>query len=144
EAVARFITRRLRQINTPIRARRNVQRHYDLDGRLYSLFLDHDLQYSCGYHDEPDIGLEEAQVAKKRHLAAKLALKPGQRVLDIGSGWGGLGLYLAERAGVEVTGVTLSEEQLAVSNARAAERGLSERVRFDLKDYRAAKGPFDR
>jgi cyclopropane-fatty-acyl-phospholipid synthase len=140
----RYATRRLRQMNSPLRARRNVQTHYDLDGRLYSLFLDNDLQYSCAYFEDPNIGLEEAQLAKKRHLAAKLALEPGQRVLDIGSGWGGLGLYLAEHADVDVTGVTLSDEQFTVANRRAAEKGLNGRVRFLLKDYRHVAGPFDR
>ena len=140
----RYVTRRLRQMNTPIRARRNVASHYDLNGRLYSLFLDNDLQYSCAYYEDEGTALDDAQLAKKRHLAAKLALKPGQRVLDIGSGWGGLGLYLAERTGVDVTGVTLSEEQHQVSNRRASERGLADRVRFLLKDYRSLEGPFDR
>jgi cyclopropane-fatty-acyl-phospholipid synthase len=140
----RFMTRRLHQMNSRRRARANVHHHYDLDGRLYSLFLDSDLQYSCAYFEDSDSDLETAQLAKKRHLAAKLALKPGMRVLDIGSGWGGLGLYLAERTGVEVTGVTLSEEQFAVSNQRAKERGLADRARFLLEDYRNIKGPFDR
>lgn len=140
----RRLTRRVRQFNTPGRARRNVHAHYDLDGRLYSLFLDNDLQYSCGYFEEGVTNLDEAQLAKKRHLASKLALEPGQRVLDIGSGWGGLGLYLAQHCGVDVTGVTLSDEQLAVSNRRAEEMGLADRVRFLLQDYRAVKGPFDR
>jgi cyclopropane-fatty-acyl-phospholipid synthase len=140
----RYATRRLRQINTPVRARKNVQTHYDLDGRLYSLFLDSDLQYSCAYFEDDDASLEEAQLAKKRHLAAKLALQPGHRVLDIGSGWGGLALYLAEHADVDVTGVTLSDEQFAVSNRRAAEKGLADRVRFLLRDYRQIAGPFDR
>jgi len=140
----RYFTRRLRQMNSPLRARRNVQTHYDLDGRLYSLFLDNDLQYSCAYFEDPSARLDEAQLAKKRHLAAKLALAPGRRVLDIGSGWGGLALYLAEHADVDVTGVTLSDEQFAVSNRRAADKDLSNRVRFLLKDYRHVTGPFDR
>ena len=114
----RRTTRRVRQFNPPGRARRNVHAHYDLDGRLYSLFLDNDLQYSCAYFEDGVATLDDAQLAKKRHIAAKLALEPGQRVLDIGSGWGGLGLYLAQHADVEVVGVTLSEEQLAVSNRR--------------------------
>jgi len=143
-AALRVATRRLRQFNPPGRARRNIHAHYDLDGRLYSLFLDSDLQYSCAYFESDVSSLDDAQQAKKRHLASKLALKPGQRVLDIGSGWGGLGLYLAEHADVDVTGVTLSDEQLAVSNRRATERGLADRVRFLLQDYRAIKGPFDR
>jgi cyclopropane-fatty-acyl-phospholipid synthase len=143
-AGALFATRRIAQFNTPLRSRKNVHSHYDLDGRLYSLFLDNDLQYSCAYFEPDNEELEEAQVAKKRHLAAKLRLEPGMKVLDIGSGWGGLGLYLAERAKVDVTGVTLSDEQFAVSNRRAQERGLSDRARFLLQDYRKIKGPFDR
>jgi cyclopropane-fatty-acyl-phospholipid synthase len=141
---ARVATRRFRQWNTPFRARRNVAHHYDLDGRLYSLFLDPDQQYSCAYFETADASLDEAQIAKKRHLAAKLALAPGQKVLDIGSGWGGLGLYLADHADIDVTGVTLSEEQHKVSNARAAEKGLSDRTRFLLKDYRHLATRFDR
>jgi cyclopropane-fatty-acyl-phospholipid synthase len=140
----RYVTRRLRQMNGAMRARRNVAHHYDLDGRLYSLFLDNDLQYSCAYFEDDDPDLDVAQLAKKRHLASKLALQPGQKVLDIGSGWGGLGLYLAERCGVDVTGVTLSEEQHATSNRRARERGLEDRVRFLMQDYRKVEGPFDR
>lgn len=140
----RVLTRRFRQWNTPFRARQNVAHHYDLDGRLYSLFLDSDQQYSCAYFETPDTTLEEAQVAKKRHLAAKLALGPGQKVLDIGSGWGGLGLYIANHADVDVTGVTLSEEQHKVSNARAATQNLADRARFLLQDYRSLKTRFDR
>ncbi len=143
-AGVRRLTRRVRQFNTQRRARRNVHAHYDLDGRLYSLFLDADLQYSCAYFEDGVTSLDDAQLAKKRHLAAKLALKPGQRVLDIGSGWGGLALYLAEYADVEVVGVTLSDEQHTVSNRRAEERGLSDHVQFVLQDYRNVEGPFDR
>jgi cyclopropane-fatty-acyl-phospholipid synthase len=140
----RVWTRRFRQWNTPFRSRQNVAHHYDLDGRLYSLFLDSDQQYSCAYFETPDSSLEEAQLAKKRHLAAKLALAPGQKVLDIGSGWGGLGLYLATHADVDVTGVTLSEEQHKVSNARASALNLADRASFLLQDYRALKTQFDR
>jgi len=140
----RFATRRLAQNNSVLRARRNIAHHYDLDGRLYRLFLDSDMQYSCAYFERPGISLEEAQWAKKRHLAAKLLLKPGQQVLDIGSGWGGLGLFLADYFDVNVTGVTLSSEQHAVSNQRARERGLEKRARFELKDYRALETKFDR
>jgi len=139
-----FLTRRLSQNNTIAKARRNVERHYDLDGRLYRLFLDSDLQYSCAYFERPEANLEEAQWAKKRHLAAKLALKPDQQVLDIGSGWGGLGLFLADYFDANVTGVTLSTEQHSVSNQRARERGLSRKARFELKDYRALDTTFDR
>jgi cyclopropane-fatty-acyl-phospholipid synthase len=140
----RFATRRLAQNNTFRRARRNVAHHYDLDERLYRLFLDSDMQYSCAYFETSDVSLDEAQAAKKRHIAAKLALSPGQDVLDIGSGWGGLGLFLAEEAGVNVTGVTLSREQHRVSNDRASALGLRNRARFELQDYRALDRKFDR
>ena len=140
----RFLRRRLIQFNPRPRARRNVAHHYDLDGRLYSLFLDADRQYSCAYFQSADQSLDDAQLAKKRHLAAKLAIAPNTRVLDIGCGWGGLGLYLAEIGGVDVTGVTLSQEQHAVANERAAEKGLTERARFRLQDYRDLSEPFDR
>ncbi|MGE0565793.1 MAG: class I SAM-dependent methyltransferase [Pseudolabrys sp.] len=140
----RFINRRLQQFNPRKRSRRNVAHHYDLDGRLYALFLDADRQYSCAYFESPDDTLDDAQLAKKRHLAAKLLIEPDHRLLDIGSGWGGLGLYLAEIAGGKVTGVTLSKEQLGVANHRAAEKNLSERATFRLQDYRDVEGPFDR
>jgi cyclopropane-fatty-acyl-phospholipid synthase len=140
----RFLWRRLSQFNPRPRARRNVAHHYDLDGRLYSLFLDADRQYSCAYFEKPGQSLDDAQQAKKRHLAAKLRLTQDERVLDIGCGWGGLGLYLAEFGGADVTGVTLSLEQHAIANERAAEKGLSERARFRLQDYRDVSGPFDR
>ncbi|WP_454629097.1 class I SAM-dependent methyltransferase [Bradyrhizobium cenepequi] len=140
----RYLGRHIWQFNPRGRSRRNVAHHYDLDGRLYSLFLDADKQYSCAYFETRDATLDDAQLAKKRHLAAKLVVRPGQRVLDIGSGWGGLGLYLAEMTGADVTGVTLSTEQLQVSNARAAEKNLSQSARFLLEDYRDIPGPFDR
>ncbi|HZH52454.1 MAG TPA: cyclopropane-fatty-acyl-phospholipid synthase family protein [Microvirga sp.] len=134
-----------RSENDATKAKRNVAHHYDLDGRLYSLFLDSDRQYSCAYFDSPDASLEEAQRAKKRHIAAKLLVEQGQSVLDIGSGWGGLGLYLAQVAGAgTVRGVTLSEEQLDLSRKRAAAAGLLGRVSFELEDYRDTKGSFDR
>jgi cyclopropane-fatty-acyl-phospholipid synthase len=136
--------RRLHQINTAGRAKRNVQRHYNLSGDLYRLFLDADMQYSCAYFERPDATLEEAQLAKKRHLAAKLAVEPGQRVLDIGCGWGGLGLYLARTLGAQVLGVTLSDEQHAVAVERARRQGLEDRVRFEITDYRALDEQFDR
>ena len=139
----RYLRRRLSQFNPRPRSRRNVAHHYDLDGRLYSLFLDADRQYSCGYFQSPDQSLDDAQLAKKRHLAAKLRLSPDKRVLDIGCGWGGLGLYLAEIGGADVTGITLSHEQHAIANERAAEKGLSDRARFLLKDYRDIDEPFD-
>lgn len=125
-------------------SRSNVQHHYDLDARLYRLFLDPDLQYSCAYFERPDATLEEAQLAKKRHIAAKLLLEPGHSVLDIGSGWGGLGLYLARLCGADVTGVTLSDEQHEVSNRRARDAHLTDRARFQIQDYRDVAGPFDR
>jgi cyclopropane-fatty-acyl-phospholipid synthase len=140
----RYLIRRARQFNPRGRSRNNVAHHYDLDGRLYSLFLDADRQYSCAYFETPDTTLDDAQLAKKRHLAAKLLIKPDARVLDIGSGWGGLGLYLAEMTGANVTGITLSTEQLQISNARAAEKNMSHRAKFVLEDYRDINGPFDR
>jgi cyclopropane-fatty-acyl-phospholipid synthase len=140
----RYLIRRFRQFNPRAKSKDNVAHHYDLDGRLYSLFLDADKQYSCAYFERPDATLDDAQLAKKRHLAAKLLIRPGNRVLDIGSGWGGLGLYLAEMTGADVTGVTLSTEQLQVANARAAEKDLSQSARFLLEDYRDIPGPFDR
>lgn len=140
----RYLIRHWQQFNPPARSKRNVASHYDLDGRLYRLFLDADMQYSCAYFETPDSTLDDAQLAKKRHLTAKLMVQPGHRVLDIGSGWGGLGLYLAEMTGANVTGVTLSEEQLGVSNARAGELNLTDRAEFRLQDYRETPGPFDR
>jgi cyclopropane-fatty-acyl-phospholipid synthase len=136
---------RLRGENDPRRSRQNVAHHYDLSGQLYDLFLDSDRQYSCAYFERPDASLEEAQLTKKRHITAKLMVEPNQSVLDIGSGWGGLGLYIAETACAgTVRGVTLSEEQLAISRRRAAEAGLSDRVHFELEDYRSTHGRFDR
>jgi cyclopropane-fatty-acyl-phospholipid synthase len=140
----RYLVRHAQQFNPRGRSKDNVAHHYDLDGRLYSLFLDADRQYSCAYFETPDATLDDAQLAKKRHLAAKLSVRPGDRVLDIGSGWGGLGLYLAEMTGANVTGVTLSTEQLQASNARAAEKNLTQSAKFFLEDYRDIPGPFDR
>jgi cyclopropane-fatty-acyl-phospholipid synthase len=136
--------RGLTQRNVAARARKNVAHHYDLSNELYRLFLDDDLQYSCAYFLKPDDSLETAQRNKLRHIAAKLALKPGQKVLDIGSGWGGMAMYLAEAAQVDVTGVTLSVEQHELATKRARERGLSDRVRFELRDYRDVTAKFDR
>ncbi len=138
------LSRRWQQYNPVGRARTHVAHHYDLPGRLYDLFLDRDWQYSCAYFQGPGDDLETAQTNKQRHLAAKLLLEPGQRVLDIGSGWGGLALYLAGVGGGEVYGLTLSDEQLKVSNRRAAEAGLADRVRFRLRDYREETGTYDR
>ena len=136
--------RRIHQYNPLPRARQNVAHHYDLSDEFYELFLDRDRQYSCGYfHDGAD-DLDDAQLDKKRHVAAKLLVRPGQRVLDIGSGWGGLALYLAGECGVDVTGLTLSVEQHKVAARRAAAAGLSDRVRFYLRDYREEVGQYDR
>ncbi len=140
----RKMLKRVDQYNPVGKAKNNVAHHYDLSGALYDLFLDRDRQYSCAYFETDDGSLEEAQLAKKRHLAAKLNIKPGMKVLDIGSGWGGLGLYLAEICGAEVTGVTLSEEQHKLSNERASQRGVSDRVKFLLKDYRHLDQKYDR
>ncbi len=135
---------RLRTHNPVGAARRKVSHHYDLKPELFDLFLDSDRQYSCAYFASDNDDIETAQRRKKTHLAAKLLLRSGDRVLDIGSGWGGLGLYLAQQADVDVTGVTLSHEQHELSNGRAAEAGLSERVRFRLQDYREETGRYER
>ena len=126
------------------RAKRNVAHHYDLSAELYDLFLDADRQYSCAYFADEHGDLDRAQADKKAHIAAKLALKPGQKILDIGCGWGGMALYLNRVAGAEVLGITLSEEQLRIARARAETAGVSDRVRFELLDYRQVKGRFDR
>jgi cyclopropane-fatty-acyl-phospholipid synthase len=143
QAAGRLV-RRVHQYNPVPRARRNVAHHYDLSDQLYELFLDRDRQYSCAYFRAPEDDLDTAQDNKKRHLAAKLLLRPGLRVLDIGSGWGGLALHLAAESGCDVTGLTLSEEQLKVSTRRAAAAGLADRVRFHLRDYREETGCYDR
>ncbi|MEM5473338.1 cyclopropane-fatty-acyl-phospholipid synthase family protein [Hoeflea sp. AS60] len=136
--------RRFHQHNVISRSRANVKAHYDIGEDLYKLFLDRDMQYSCAYFPEGTATIDEAQTLKKRHIAAKLNLKPGQKVLDIGCGWGGLALYLAHVADVEVLGVTLSERQLAVARRRAEILGVSDRVKFELIDYREVQGKFDR
>ncbi|MGD1869816.1 MAG: class I SAM-dependent methyltransferase [Neomegalonema sp.] len=136
--------KRFMQHNPVSRARQNAKHHYDLGNDLYRLFLDRGMQYSCAYYPDGDETLEEAQQKKMRHIAAKLCLKPGQRVLDIGCGWGGLGLYLASVEDVEVVGVTLADEQLIVAQARVEAMGLSDRVRFELRDYRDVTESFDR
>lgn len=137
------LKRWLDQTNDRLSSRRNVAHHYDLSVDFYRLFLDEDLQYSCAYFPTPDASLETAQVAKKHLLATKLGLVPGDRVLDIGCGWGGLGLTLAEMGG-QVTGVTLSSEQHALATRRAHERGLAARAEFRLQDYRDLNEQFDR
>src|SRR5262245_17231214 len=143
-ALLRFWWRRIRQLNWRGRSRRNVARHYDLDGRLYSLFLDSDRQYSCAFFETPHDSLDDAQLAKKRHLAAKLLLEDGHRLLDIGCGWGGLALYAAEVCGARATGVTLSQEQLAIARQRARERKLEGSATFQALDYRDVTDTFDR
>ncbi|ARN81306.1 SAM-dependent methyltransferase [Methylocystis bryophila] len=145
-AVQRFrsAARLFVQRNTPAIAKRNAESHYDIDGRIYDLFLDADKQYSCAYFEREGQSLEEAQLAKKRHIAAKLAIEPGQSVLDIGCGWGGLSLYLADACGAKVTGITLASEQLVIARERAQRTGLSDRVSFELVDYRNIASRFDR
>ncbi len=130
--------------NPARRAQSNVAHHYDIGNDLYRLFLDGDLQYSCAYFTDPANSLDQAQTDKKAHIAAKLDLKPGQRVLDIGCGWGGTALYLHAKTGVDVLGVTLSEEQLRVARRRAHDAGVADHVKFELIDYRAIEGRFDR
>jgi cyclopropane-fatty-acyl-phospholipid synthase len=134
----------IEQYNPIGKAQRNVAHHYDLNDQLYDFFLDRDRQYSCAYFKTGEEPLEQAQLDKKRHIAAKLLLKPGQHVLDIGSGWGGMALFLSQQFGVDVTGVTLSKEQHAVSSRRALEGGVADNVRFKLLDYRQEPGKYDR
>ena len=143
--LARMLATRIRGWIPVNHNRRNVAHHYDLSAELFDMFLDEDWQYSCAYFDPPGISLNEAQLAKKRHIAAKLLLEKDQKVLEIGSGWGGMAMYLAETSGVDVSGITLSTEQLRVASERARKRGLAERVHFELQDYRTMAGRrFDR
>ncbi len=143
-AILRQLGRRVSQFNPVAKARANVAHHYDLSDSLYSLFLDPDRQYSCAYYTSPGDTLERAQEQKKRHLTAKLLLRPGLKILDIGSGWGGLALHLAQTDDVDVTGLTLSTEQHAYAQRRAVDTGCPDRVRFLLKDYRQETGRYDR
>ena len=143
-AWGRHALRYLQQFNPAGRSRANAAHHYDLSGELYDLFLDRDRQYSCAYFRDPDMTLDEAQEAKKHHIAKKLLIEPGMRVLDIGCGWGGMGLTLARDHGARVLGVTLSREQHAMANRRAEEAGLADRCKFELMDYRDVTGRFDR
>jgi cyclopropane-fatty-acyl-phospholipid synthase len=138
----RSLSRRVFQGNTLRRARRNAVHHYNIDYRIYRLFLDSDLQYSCAYFENGNASLDEAQLAKKRHIAAKLLLRPGLKVLDIGSGWGGLALDLARNSKVSVVGINLSHEQVRIAQQRAGAEGLS--CEFHIQDYREVSGKFDR
>ncbi|MGV3552324.1 class I SAM-dependent methyltransferase [Rhizobium sp.] len=141
----RYLFRSFRENNIAARSRKNVQHHYDLTGALYDLFLDSDRQYSCAYFETPETDLEAAQLAKKRHIAAKMVMsRPGLSVLDIGCGWGGMALYLARNLGAKVKGVTLSDEQLAIAKQRAVDAHLDDDLRFDLEDYRHVEEKFDR
>ncbi|MCP1197994.1 cyclopropane-fatty-acyl-phospholipid synthase family protein [Notoacmeibacter sp. MSK16QG-6] len=137
----RFAARRLSQWNGLTASLRNVKRHYDLSPAMYRRFLDADMQYSCAYFSRPGMSLEDAQAAKKRHIAAKLMIEPSMSVLDIGCGWGGMALTLANECDACVTGITLSEEQLAVARERGAGR---DDVRFELRDYRTLEQTYDR
>lgn len=142
--ILRYLGRRAQQFNPVGRSRQNVAHHYDLSGALYDLFLDEDRQYSCAYFRRDGMTLDEAQDAKKAHIAGKLLLRPGMRILDIGCGWGGMGLTLARDHGAQVLGVTLSEEQHRIANQRSRDAGLDDRARFELIDYRDVEGSFDR
>jgi cyclopropane-fatty-acyl-phospholipid synthase len=144
ERIRAWWARSFRSRNRTNRARANVAHHYDLSEALYDLFLDEDRQYSCAYFARGDETLEAAQDSKKRHLAAKLLLQPGCHVLDIGSGWGGLAMELARTENVDVTGITLSAEQLKSARGRAAAAGLSRQVRFELRDFREEREEYDR
>lgn len=138
----------VQQFNSRLRSKQNAAHHYDIGNELYELMLDPEhMQYSCGYWPEEDMTLGEAQEAKLAHIAAKLAIQDGQQILDIGCGWGGMAIFLGRNFDVEVTGITLSEEQIDLARERAAAAGVSDRVSFELTDYRdlAARGKrFDR
>ncbi|MGA7324162.1 MAG: cyclopropane-fatty-acyl-phospholipid synthase family protein [Rhodomicrobium sp.] len=138
------VLRAYQQANSRRAARRNAVHHYNLSEALFRSFLDSDMQYSCAYFREPGLSLEAAQAAKKRHIAAKLLIEPGQSILDIGSGWGGLALFLAQPTDISVLGITLSERQLAVAKERAQETGVAHKAKFELRDYRDVQGHFDR
>ena len=140
----RYTAGRLDQINWKSRSRRNAQHSYSLTRRLFELFLDEDRQYTMAYYRDPANSLEQAQLDKKAHIASKLYLKPGMKVLDIGCGWGGLALYLNRHYDVDVLGVALAPDQIEFSNERARELGVADRVKFELKDYRDVEGQFDR
>lgn len=139
-----LVRHRFLRANARLASKRNVAHHYDLSDRLYDLFLDADKQYSCAYYTDPANTLEQAQADKKAHIVAKLAIEPGMRVLDIGCGWGGMALYIHQKTGAEVLGITLSEEQLKVARAGAAAAGVADKVRFELIDYRLLTDTFDR
>jgi len=146
-ALTRFrkaLKRRIQQVNDRVASRKNVSHHYDLSNDLYRRFLDTDMQYSCAYFERPDMTLEEAQEAKKALIGRKLLIKPGMKTLDIGSGWGGLSMPLAKDFGAQMTGVTLSTEQLALAKERAEKAGLAEKTDFRLTDYRDLDEKFDR
>ena len=142
--IPRWLIRRVDQFNPIARARRNASAHYDIQPEIYRLFLDSDQQYSCAYFNPPDADLDTAQLVKKRHLAAKLLIGARDKVLDVGCGWGGLGTYLARVSGADVTGITLSREQLKIARARAQEAPRPDRVNFRLEDYRQTEGQFDK
>jgi cyclopropane-fatty-acyl-phospholipid synthase len=136
--------RRLHQRNPIGRSKANVGHHYDLSNELYRLFLDKELNYSCAFFATPEDSLEAAQKNKLRLIASKLLLRPGLKVLDIGSGWGALAIHLAKEHGVQVTGVTLSAEQHKLAIERARQSGLADCINFEIKDYREVSGKFDR
>ncbi len=142
--IFRKVARQFLEANSQEAARRNVAHHYDLSDALFRAFLDQDMQYSCAYFRVPGMSLDEAQSAKKQHIIGKLLLEPGQRVLDIGCGWGGLAISIAEVAAVNTTGITLSKEQLVVAKSRARAAGVDHRIAFEARDYRELTGPFDR
>ena len=143
-SLTRALARRFQQRNSRFMARRNVAHHYDLSEVLFRSFLDRDLQYSCAYFRQPSLSLEDAQAAKKRHIIAKLLLDTGQRILDIGCGWGGLAIMIAESAAVQISAITLSKEQLNVARKRASEANVDHKIDFALLDYREVRGSFDR
>jgi cyclopropane-fatty-acyl-phospholipid synthase len=141
--MARVAFRGILEMNNQLRSKRNVEHHYDIDSSLFQHFLDEDMQYSCAYFRDADMTLDEAQLAKRQHIGRKLLLEPGQKVLDIGCGWGGMALYLAQAYNVKVVGLTLSEDQFSLAKQRAEKAGLAGQVTFLKEDYREHQGAYD-
>ncbi len=143
ESISSFF-KPLQQINKLVQSKKNVSHHYDLNEKMYRLFLDKDMQYSCAYFHNQNISLDQAQIDKKKHIIEKLQIKENMSVLDIGCGWGGMAIQIAKDTGASVKGITLSENQYSTAKKRAQEEGLNEKVTFALQDYRQEKNNYDR
>ena len=143
ESISNFF-KSFQQINKLVQSKQNVSHHYDLNEDMYKLFLDKDMQYSCAYFHNQNIGLEQAQIDKKKHIIQKLQIKDNMSVLDIGCGWGGMALQIAKDTGAKVKGITLSHNQFVTAQKRAYKEGLNDRITFALQDYRHETDKYDR